>query len=371
VRRARPYFVAAAVFVLLLAGAEGLARVASPEPSPAWVPHPFLGRVRPASWSCERVSIEDGSTFTFRTNAIGMRGSSIAGPAKPKGTYRIFFAGASTTENPNLPEEKTFPAIVERLLNEELKGSPRVEVGNVGISGNASAGTLAQVSQRLLALDPDAILCLEGNDVFESMGDEWEPTTYHLARDRPPKFRQWFLSVSRLASLLDEKLSPGSEQDPRPLYRRRAAQRRQASVNEPGDDVLLRGRDVFRSNLRRMSLLCEDAHVRFGLMTVAWLYKDVQPPDEDAVIWQIQAGRYNLSTRTARRAVDVYNGLVRAVASERGALLVDLDAAVPRDLAHLVDDVHLTVLGNQVAARAITAAILADGAIRAPRHAGQ
>ncbi|HZU97117.1 MAG TPA: SGNH/GDSL hydrolase family protein [Planctomycetota bacterium] len=369
-RRSRAVAAAVLTPFVLLAATEAIARLAFAAPQAAWIPHPFVGRVRPPNLSLERVSLEDGSTFRFETNALGLRGRSIAGAEKPAGTYRIFFVGASTTENPNLPEEKTFPAIVERLLAAKLGGAPRVEVGNAGISGGDTDSTLANLAHRLLPLHPDLVVALEGNDFFESLREDWEPTTYYLARSRPPRFTEWLVASSRFLGVLDASFGGGMERDPRPQYRRRAKKRHDRPFVDPPPAVFLRGRDRFRENLGRMALLCDDAGAVLCLMTVAWLYKPEQPPDEDAVIWQTDpaASSFNLTTAAARRGADAYNEIVRSVARERGALLVDLDAAVPHDLVNLVDDVHLSVAGNERAARAIVDGLLASGALPRPRR---
>jgi hypothetical protein len=54
-----------------------------------------------------------------------------------------------------------------------------------------------------------------------------------------------------------------------------------------------------------------------------------------------------------RKGMAQFNGAAKAVAAQRGAAFVDLDAAVPRDLDHFHDDVHLTRAGNERVADAV------------------
>ena len=66
----------------------------------------------------------------------------------------------------------------------------------------------------------------------------------------------------------------------------------------------------------------------------------------------------NLDTATIKRGMDAYNDAVREVAKEQGAILIDTANAVPKDLVHFIDDVHLTSKGNEDEAKAILDAIL-------------
>jgi hypothetical protein len=355
-----------ALLVLALLGlAEAVARATSEPPVTPWLRHPLLGRVRPPLLAIPKIAVDDGKPFVYETNALGMRGKSVASAKKQAGTYRVFFAGGSTSENPNTREEETFPGVAERLLNERLKGAPRVEVGNAGVSANVSAHTLSHVAHRLLALEPDLIVALEVNDFFDALRENWNPSTYELAKHEPLHWKEWLEPSCRLYALLARN-GRGDGFDNRQLYLKRARDRQAHDKKDPPEEVLLRGREKLRDNLRRMAILCQARKVPLVLMTAVWLYKDPQPPEEEQVLWMTDLpghwqGGLNLTNATARRGVDAYNEVIREVAKEKGTLLVDLDRKVPHDLVHLLDDCHFTVKGNAKAAELIVDELLKDG----------
>lgn len=78
-------------------------------------------------------------------------------------------------------------------------------------------------------------------------------------------------------------------------------------------------------------------------------------------------GALNLDTRTLLRGMQVFNEAVRDLAREQGHLLIELEPAVPKDLEHSYDDCHYTTRGNEVVARQIVAALLAEGSPLARR----
>jgi hypothetical protein len=75
--------------------------------------------------------------------------------------------GGSTTFGMNEPDDKkTYPRILERLLNERFI-RPRFEVINAGVHGWSSGENVINLHARLLEFSPDLILDMEGvNDTF-------------------------------------------------------------------------------------------------------------------------------------------------------------------------------------------------------------
>ncbi len=85
----------------------------------------------------------------FRTNGWGLRGDDFT----PR-VLRIVAFGGSATESADLPEEATWPARIERHLNDRF--SARLgQVANAGSAGLASAHYVAHVEElgRTMGLD--------------------------------------------------------------------------------------------------------------------------------------------------------------------------------------------------------------------------
>jgi lysophospholipase L1-like esterase len=354
------------VVVALVAASEGTARLLFAAPTPVWLTHPFFGPVRPPGLRLEKVSFS-GEPFVLEVNALGFRGKSLLSLAKPAGTYRIFFVGASTTENGDLPEEQTFAGIVEARLAEQFHGERRIEVGNAGVPGGTSSTSVAQVEHRILELEPNLVCVLDGmNDLTDSLREGWDPTTFHLATLQRPRFKDWLLSESRLLQILEDRLGKNYDRDARPMFAKKCAQRRSRPVRDPDFDVL-RGLSKFRANQRRIATLCRAEGVALAFVTQPVLLKPELSPEEDARVWNtlVPGTDWNLKTSTLLKTVEAYNEATRETARSEGAILVDASATVPRDLRDFADDVHLTLEGNVAVADAVLGAIVRDGKLPA------
>jgi lysophospholipase L1-like esterase len=361
-------FSAAALLASLLL-AELVARAVWSPPDPIYAAHPYLRHVRAPESTydliapAEALDGDQPQEFTLHVDAHGFRHQGLEPPGQPKaaGTYRIFFVGASTTENVALPDEQTFPYLVEQALRERLDGQPKVFGVNTAISGNSIADSFSLVAHRLLALEPDLIVVLHAtNDMRTGVSSRFDPTHY-ADRLPPPRvrpghaFREW-IRLAGLASHVGDRLG-GESRAARVRERRRAAPFTEA------DPSL--GLPYFRRYLGMLSAVCRDAEVPLVLMTMPSLYRADLTPEEDAALWlgYLNHGELNLDTPTLLRGMQLFNEAIRETARDRGHLLIDLAPVVPRDLEHFYDDVHFTAAGNRVVAEHIVDALLAGGGL--------
>ncbi len=107
-----------------------------------------------------------------RINQQGFRGPRTH-TAKLPGTYRIMLLGDEKTFGWRVPEEKTFAARLQQLLDTTFVG--RFEVLNGGVPGNSFAMVGMYVQQIALTFQPDVIVVLlDGSDLIgdnSSTGD--------------------------------------------------------------------------------------------------------------------------------------------------------------------------------------------------------
>ncbi|HZU97578.1 MAG TPA: SGNH/GDSL hydrolase family protein, partial [Planctomycetota bacterium] len=255
-RVARLAAVVLAVAAVLLVIAEGVTRLFFPVPvTRPYSPHPLFGVVRTPGYRQVRHSLEEPpQVFEFKANALGFRGKRMEDPKKKPGAYRIFFVGGSTTENQHLDEPKTFPGIVEDQLTARLGGKPPIEVANCGLFGSGVVRSLSLIEHRVLELEPDLIVLLDGeNDMLASLSPEWDPANA-VSRVYPVTLKDLLMDSSRLLGVLDVALSRKDDIDSRAttfLKRRQAAKQMKPYV--PPDLDLLRGRPLFLANLRRIA----------------------------------------------------------------------------------------------------------------------
>ncbi|MCY2960274.1 MAG: GDSL-type esterase/lipase family protein [Planctomycetota bacterium] len=92
-------------------------------------------------------------------NALGQRGAEVE-RAKPPGTYRVVALGDSLTFGYGAPDEGTWPAALERVLNADPAFGPSrpVQVLNLGVSGYNTANEAVALEAKALDLDPDVIV---------------------------------------------------------------------------------------------------------------------------------------------------------------------------------------------------------------------
>ena len=112
----------------------------------AYVPDPYLGwRVNPNYLGKNAFEIHNG-----------FRGKAPKKP-KPKGTYRIFCLGGSTTFCRRVPASASWPALLESQLNRG-ENPKRFEVINAGGDGYRIEQCLTWFEREIRSLEPDAII---------------------------------------------------------------------------------------------------------------------------------------------------------------------------------------------------------------------
>lgn len=105
------------------------------------------------------------------TNSAGLRRKTDTLLPKPKDTLRIYCLGDSFTFGPYLPNEETYPNILEHMLDLP-PGFKKTEVLNGGVAGHAMEEERDQFVQRGYLSQPDlVILQVLGNDLPALLGD--------------------------------------------------------------------------------------------------------------------------------------------------------------------------------------------------------
>src|SRR5581483_1458473 len=256
-----------ATVALVLGATEALMRALFAPPLKPYTSHGLYRATRTPGFKQLKICVEDGQAFDYEIDALGFRGKSLQTVKKTPGTFRIFFVGASTTENQHLPEERTFPSLVEQALR--ARGA-KVEVANCGIAGHGVARSFALIAHRILELEPDLIVLLEGeNDMMQSLDERWDPAN---GPGEPEKltFKDWLVSKSRLVAVLDTP----KEVDTRPFLEKRRKDARKKPYFVPPDLDLKRGLKPFEDYLRRTKLLCDDAKVPLVFLTQPTLWHE-------------------------------------------------------------------------------------------------
>ena len=100
-------------------------------------------------------------------NRHGFRGTEIK--PKRKGTLRVICLGGSTTYGDGLDYLDTFPAILQRKLNEKL-GGHYIEIINAGQPGMDLSQIVSFTKREICGLDPDVVVLMSIENNFVAPG---------------------------------------------------------------------------------------------------------------------------------------------------------------------------------------------------------
>lgn len=244
-----------------------------------------------------------------------------------------------------LPDEQTFPAIIEAELSPRV--GKRLRCVNAGLSGNVVSDTFSLVAHKILALEPDLIVALEGiNDMCLGMSRRYDPhASGHIPPARP-SLSDLLLDRFRLLQLADRLTSRSA------VERRVRLQAERRGIPFTPDLDPTRALPSFRRYLKMTAAVCREAGVLLLLLTMPTIYRPELTDEELASLWMgyLDHGRINADHRTMLQGMKAFNDAIREVAQEEGTLFLDLDAAVPKDLEHFYDDCHYTARGSRVVA---------------------
>lgn len=121
------------------------------------IEHPYMGfTLRPNHVS---------GRGKFKHNSLGFRGPEIP-LKKPEGAYRVACVGGSSTYGHGPSSQKTtWPALLEKKLRKAHPGL-NIQVINCGVSGYSTFENMANLSLKILDLEPDLIIIYQSiNDV--------------------------------------------------------------------------------------------------------------------------------------------------------------------------------------------------------------
>lgn len=372
-------------FCLLLWGlGEGLTRLLIPiDPSQRSVDrsseHPYLRTDWVPGFKTHYVIDGIGGQtgmMEFKINEFGFRAASMKTAEKPPGTHRIFFLGESTTESIYLPEEKTFPYLVEQKLSAALP-EKQFESINGAISGNLAADSLALLIYKVMYYEPDTVVVMHAiNDLRYGAVPTYDPirrTNYQKILYRPGYDegigrplarllkRSHFLTLIKWR-LINRIFPPEAEKYPSKLeqYNEFRRQRRKTPLSDWAESKAL---PDFIKHLEEIIFIARGHGIRLILMTEPSIYQENLPPEIDEKLWMgwldLEGNQtLNLSNEFLFREMGGFNEAVRELARKHGIELIDLEKEIPKDLKYFYDDCHLTPLGAQRTAEVIASYLI-------------
>ena len=305
----------------------------------------------------------------FKINEFGFRSSSMKTAQRPPRTTRIFFLGGSTTEEIYLPEEKTFPYLIEKKLKDTFPNR-NFECVNNGISGYLTADVLAALIYKVMYYEPDVVVVMLGgaNDLRYGAVPFYDPvqrTGYQKILYSPEfKGETWkaiarFFKQSHFLTLIKWRLlnrifPPDAEKFKTKLeeYNHWRTQRRRTPFTPVMESKAM---GDFLKNLEEIIFITRGHNIRLILVTEPFIYQENMSKEIEEKLWMgyMPESGVNLSNEFLLKEMKRFNDAVRNLSKKYGVELIDLEREIPKDLAHFYDDVHFSPEGAKRAARAV------------------
>lgn len=168
-------------------------------------------KLTPGKYFREEQQDGEKHAYFITINSTGFRNREIK---LQKQAYRVIAFGESSTEGVESPDDQTWPAHLEKLLQKKKK----VEVINMGLSANRAENTFNLLTQEAYAYKPDLVLLYLGrNDVYHNHGmlsvlDTWYEKMLFFIHSHILYYK------SMLYTYLLEKVSVYKSGHPDPLF---------------------------------------------------------------------------------------------------------------------------------------------------------
>jgi lysophospholipase L1-like esterase len=263
-------------------------------------------------------------------NSRGVFGPEFAEPKDPR-RYRIVTLGDSCTHLGPEP----YPQRLQALLDQTAPG--RFEVINAGVIGYTSFQGLTRLRHEVARWSPDLVT------VYFGWNDHWLASG-HADRDQRPSMAG-SVGLRRAA-------------DHSRLYQLVAMLAQRARAPEARTQYRVSLED-YAQNLREMKRETDAIGASLWLITAPHALDLGVPP------YLVSSGEVADAAGLVSLH-DRYNDVVRAVAGDTGAPLIDLDrlfAAMNKPLLFLDDHIHLSGDGRSVAALALLATLKEQGIV--------
>ncbi len=269
----------------------------------------------------------------------------------------VVFLGGSTTLCKLVAEDRRFPYLAGRLLEE--KTGRTVNAYNSSRSGNDAVFSINKLVNVVVPMHPDVVVMMHNvNDLTQLLyqGSYWKGR----ARAKVGEFATYEPSP------LDRRPGPFSHVG---LAFRHLWHRARTGEVQTGDEWQdVRGQRVdvdstritaeFRSALVSFVEISRTWGITPVLMTQENRITDV--PEAETVFRELQNNliRKGLDHATYQRLYTRMNEVVREVARNYDVPLIDLDRGIPREAAYMYDLIHFTQAGSERAAALISDALV-------------
>jgi lysophospholipase L1-like esterase len=289
-----------------------------------------------------RIPVAGTSTRTIQINALGFRGPELE-PHKAAGQVRLAFLGASTTFCSEVSSNcHTWPHLVWEALQEQVPDIA-VDYVNAAVPGYTVTSSLQSLRWRVKPLQPDVIVIYHAtNDL--AAASRIKAQERGLYQKGHPSwladrllFWQYVQTTLQLAKI-----------------KRHALQEAQRLVVDPQE--LSR---PFRSRVRELIQASQAVAPVVAIATFSYKIRREQSAAEQfrAAHMALQNMPY-MSVSGLLEGYEEYNRVIRDVATETGAILIDDALTIPGDDTHFSDSFHFLDAGSALMAQRVVGALV-------------
>lgn len=305
-----------------------------------------------------RVPIANLRLPSIQTNSLGFRGPEIAVP-KPEGRLRLAFLGASTTWCAEVSSNaQVWAQIVAEDLQRAFPAS-HIDFVNGGVPGYTVRSSLKNLEARVAPLRPDVIVIYHAaNDMSAELRRiAAEKGVYDRARVESDS---WLARHTLLFNLAEKNIRVWTAQH-----------RSERRIDTLEVDWSTLGA-AFRTELRQLVRGAQRTAAVVAIATFSTRLRAEQSAKEqlDAAASALYYMPF-MTPESLLQAYARYNEVIREVANETGALLIEGEHDIPGDAAHFADSVHFTDAGSRRMAARVSQALARDSRVEAVVRAMQ
>ena len=283
---------------------------------------------------------------TIRINNLGFRGPDIR---RDKGdAFRIVALGELQTFGPTLRDgEKPWPELLQHLFDQHASCGRKIEVVNAGTEGYTLENNLERMRRDILPLKPDLILSTHGMNGFLPFGLRRVP------EPNEPGVRPRASALIGRAALTIERAAHDWRNG-------NSARARPIALAPMSDAELMKSR--YADEYRKLITLARDNGADIALADATMSVNELSPREVKDFYGAVFKPIDDIIA-----ANEAHNRMVKLIAREEGAPLVDMAAGVDGvwDDDLYLDIVHFTEAGNERVAGLMFRALLP---VLAERH---
>jgi len=292
-----------------------------------------------------RVPVAGGNFGPIHINSRGFRGPEISQP-KPASTVRMAFLGASTTYCGEVSSnEKAWPHIVTESLRRNWPAA-QFDYVNAGVPGYGVQDSLKSLRVRVASLQPDVIVIYEGHNDISGIGLELA-RQQGLATQPTEKTLSWLSKYSLLWYLVEKNLMI--------LNKQRTALRAEGTLQIDRETFAA----PFEGDLIELVTASHQVVDLVALVTLsAQLRRDQSPKQKlQASVTSLYYMPY-MSADGVIESFESFNDIIRKVARETGALMVENENSIPGTKQYFADSIHFTDEGSRLQAERVSRALM-------------